>query len=81
MNIVVKASAEPATLLDELITKEVGTTAPPNSTYQVLNSEFFFLQIFVGRPTYARVWHVAFFIVGTKRRTVAHTCPVVPKMP
>ena len=37
--------------------------------------------IFVDRPTYARVWHMASFIVGTRRWTVAHTRPGVPKMP
>ena len=31
--------------------------------------------------THAWICHMAFFIVGTRRRTVAHTHPVVPKIP
>ena len=36
--------------------------------------------IFVKLPMYVRVWHIAFFIAGTRCRTVAHTCLAVPKM-
>ena len=34
---------------------------------------------FVGHPTYARVWHMAFFIVRTRRRAIASTHSAVPK--
>ena len=37
--------------------------------------------VFVVRPTYAQLWHKAFFNVGTRRRTVAQTRPATPKMP
>ena len=30
--------------------------------------------MFVEHPTYTQVWHIAFLIVGTRYRTIVHTC-------
>ena len=37
-------------------------------------------KVFVERPTYARVWHKAFFDVGTRRKAVAQTRRTAPKI-
>ena len=32
------------------------------------------IPIFVECPTFVQIWHMAFFIVGTRHRAIAHTC-------
>ena len=36
--------------------------------------------LFVWHLMYAWIWHMAYFIAGTRCRTVNHTCVVIPKM-
>ena len=65
------------------ITATIITFTDPGITVQLVDknkmaSNSIQTLIFVEYPIYAQVWHMAFFIVGTKHSTIANTHLVVP---